>query len=118
LEKDMAFLSAVHAAIGHYKTPHTADGKIPYYLDPNGRYEKKETLLRLLDHAKKIGAFGQIAVIEEPFAENNETYVGDLGVIIAADESAHTVEDAARRMEQGYKAIVLKGIAKTLSMTL
>ncbi len=118
LEKDMAFLSAVHAAIGHYKTPHTVDGKIPYYLDPNGRYEKKETLLRLLDHAKKIGAFGQIAVIEEPFAENNETYVGDLGVIIAADESAHTVEDAARRMEQGYKAIVLKGIAKTLSMTL
>ncbi|MBS1576878.1 MAG: mandelate racemase/muconate lactonizing enzyme family protein [Bacteroidetes bacterium] len=118
LEKDMAFLTAVHEAIGHYTTPYTTDGKIPYDLDPNGRYEKKETLLRLLDHAKKIGAFGQIAVIEEPFAENNETYVGDLGVIIAADESAHTVEDAARRMEQGYKAIVLKAIAKTLSMTL
>lgn len=118
LEKDMAFLSAVHAAIGHYKTPHTVDGKIPYYLDPNGRYERKETLLRLLDHAKKIGAFNQLAVIEEPFAENNETHVGDLGIIIAADESAHTVEDAARRMEQGYKAIVVKAIAKTLSMTL
>ena len=42
----------------------------------------------------------------------------DIGVTIAADESAHTVEDAARRMEQGYGAIVLKGIAKTLSMTL
>ena len=41
-----------------------------------------------------------------------------MGVTIAADESAHTVEDAARRIEQGYKAIVLKGIAKTLSMTL
>ncbi len=118
LEKDMAFLSAVHAAIGHYKTPYTKDGKIPYYLDPNGRYEKKDSLLRLLDHAKKIGAFDQIAVIEEPFAESNEVYVGDMGVTIAADESAHTVEDAARRIEQGYKAIVLKGIAKTLSMTL
>src|SRR5690606_31942587 len=34
------------------------------------------------------------------------------------DESAHTVEDAARRIEQGYGALVLKGIAKTLSMTL
>lgn len=118
LEKDMAFLSAVHAAIGHYKTPYTKNNKIPYYLDPNGRYEKKDTLLRFLDHAKKIGAFDQIALIEEPFAENNEVYVGDMGVSIAADESAHTVEDAARRIEQGYKAIVLKGIAKTLSMTL
>lgn len=118
LEKDLAFLSAVHAAIGHYKTPHTKDGRIPYYLDPNGRYEKKDSLLRLLDHAKKIGAFDQIALIEEPFAESNEVYVGDMGVTIAADESAHTVEDAARRIEQGYKAIVLKGIAKTLSMTL
>jgi L-alanine-DL-glutamate epimerase-like enolase superfamily enzyme len=118
LEKDMAFLTAVHAAIGHYKTPYTKDGRIPYYLDPNGRYEKKDSLLRLLDHAKKIGAFDQIALIEEPFAENNEVYVGDIGVTIAADESAHTVEDAARRIEQGYKAIVLKGIAKTLSMTL
>jgi L-alanine-DL-glutamate epimerase-like enolase superfamily enzyme len=118
LEKDMAFLSAVHAAIGDYKTPHTSDGRIPYYLDANGRYERKESLLRLLDHAKKIGAFDQIAVIEEPFAESNEVNVGDLGVTIAADESAHTVEDAAIRIEQGYKAIVLKGIAKTLSMTL
>ena len=72
----------------------------------------------MLDHAKKIGAFDQIALIEEPFAESNEVYVGDMGVTIAADESAHTVEDAARRIEQGYKAIVLKCIAKTLSMTL
>ena len=118
LEKDMAFLSAVHASIGHYKTPYTKDGRIPYYLDPNARYEQKDSLLRLLDHAKKIGAFDQIALIEEPFAETNEVYVGDMGVTIAADESAHTVEDAARRITQGYKAIVLKGIAKTLSMTL
>jgi len=118
LEKDMAFLSAVHSTIGKYKTPYSRDGKIPYYLDPNGRYEQKDSLLRFLDHAKKIGAFGQIALIEEPFAENNEVYVGDMGVTVAADESAATVEDAARRIEQGYKAIVLKAIAKTLSMTL
>ena len=118
LQKDIAFLSAVHKDIGHYKTPYTKNGKIPYYLDPNGRYETKDTLLRFLDHAKKIGAFDQIALIEEPFGEKNDVYVGDLGVTIAADESAHTVEDAATRIEQGYKAIVLKAIAKTLSMTL
>jgi len=118
VQKDMAFLSSVHAAIGHYKTPYTKNGKIPYYLDPNGRYEKKDTLLRFLDHAKKIGAFEQIALIEEPFAESNEVFVGDMGVTIGADESAHTVEDAARRIEQGYKVIVLKAIAKTLSMTM
>ncbi len=118
IEKDIAFLTAVHKAIGHYETPYTASGKIPYYFDANGRYEKKETLLRFLDHAKKIGAFDQIAVIEEPFGEENETYVGDLGVRVAADESAHTVEDAAARIEQGYGAMAVKAIAKTMSMTM
>ncbi|MGA0559357.1 enolase C-terminal domain-like protein [Larkinella sp. VNQ87] len=118
IEKDIAFLTAVHKAIGHYETPYTKTGKIPYYFDANGRYEKKETLLRFLDHAKKIGAFEQIAVIEEPFEETNEVFVGDLGVRVAADESAHTVEDAARRIEQGYSAIAVKAIAKTLSMTM
>ncbi|CAG4995132.1 hypothetical protein DYBT9275_01557 [Dyadobacter sp. CECT 9275] len=118
IEKDIAFLTAVHKAIGHYETPYTKNGKIPYYFDANGRYEKKETLLRFLDHAKKIGAFDQIAVIEEPFEESNETFVGDLGVRIAADESAHTVEDAAHRIELGYSAIAVKAIAKTLSMTM
>lgn len=118
IEKDIAFLSAVHKAIGHFETPYTQNGKIPYYFDANGRYEKKETLLRFLDHAKKIGALEQIAVIEEPFEESNETFVGDLGVRIAADESAHTVEDAAHRIELGYSAIAVKAIAKTLSMTM
>jgi L-alanine-DL-glutamate epimerase-like enolase superfamily enzyme len=118
LEKDLAFMTAVHKAIGHYKTPYTKNGKIPYYIDPNARYEKKETLLRFLDHAKKIGAFDQIAVIEEPLRETDESFVGDVGVMIAADESAHTIEDAAIRLEQGYTALVLKAIAKTLSMTM
>ncbi len=118
LEKDMEFLSAVHKSIGDYETPYTKSGKIPYYIDPNGRYESKETLLRFLDHAKKIGAFDQIAVIEEPLREIDESYVGDLGVTIAADESAHTVAEAMDRMEQGYTTIVVKAIAKTLSMTM
>lgn len=118
LEKDMEFLTQVHKSIGHYETPYTANGKIPYYFDANARYEKKETLLRFLDHAKKIGAFDQLAVIEEPFDETNEEYVGDMGVRVAADESAHTVEDAAHRIELGYSAFAVKAIAKTLSMTM
>jgi len=118
LEKDMAFLTQVHKTIGHYETPYTANGKIPYYFDANARYEKKETLLRFLDHAKKIGAFEQLAVIEEPFDESNEAFVGDMGVRVASDESAHTVEDAAHRIELGYSAFAVKAIAKTLSMTM
>jgi hypothetical protein len=61
LEKDKARLSEIHAAIGHLETPHTKSGKIPYYFDANGRYESRETLQRLLDHARTIGAFEQIA---------------------------------------------------------
>jgi hypothetical protein len=37
---------------------------------------------------------------------------------LAADESAHTEEDAIVRIQMGYKAIALKAIAKTLSMTM
>ena len=121
LEKDKEFLTAIHKTIGRYETPHTADGKIPYYFDANGRYEKKETLLRFLEHAKKIGALEQIAVVEEPFGELNNEEVSDitaLGPRVAADESAHTDEDALKRIKQGYNCIALKAIAKTLSMTL
>ena len=118
LEKDKARLTAIHQAIGNVKTSHTKDGKLPYYFDANGRYEKKETLLKLLDHARKIGAFDQIAIIEEPFAEELEIDVSDIPVRLAADESAHTDEDAIKRITMGYKAIALKAIAKTLSMTM
>lgn len=118
IEKDLKFLTEVHKAIGDYDTPHTKNGKIPYYFDTNGRYEKKETLMRFIDHADKIKALEQIAVIEEPFDEFNEAFVGNVGVRIAADESAHTVEDSARRIEQGYGTIAVKAIAKTLSMTM
>ena len=41
LQKDMDRLSAIHRAIGHRETPWTENGKLPYYFDANGRYEKK-----------------------------------------------------------------------------
>jgi len=118
LEKDMARVSAVHAALDGCRTPYTKSGRLPYYFDANGRYEKKETLLRLIDHIKKIGAFDQVAIIEEPFDELLEIDVHDVPVRLASDESAHTDRDAIRRMEMGYRAMALKAIAKTLSMTL
>jgi L-alanine-DL-glutamate epimerase-like enolase superfamily enzyme len=118
LEKDMARISAIHAAIGDARTLYTANGKLPYYFDANGRYESKETLLRLLDHTKAIGAFDQIALIEEPFPEELEIDIRDIPVRVAADESAHTDHDALKRIQMGYSAIALKPIAKTFSMSL
>jgi len=118
LEKDKERITAIHKAIGQTETRHTRSGKLPYYFDANGRYQQKETLQRLIDHTRKIGAFEQIALIEEPFPEEYEVPVDDLGVRIAADESAHTDQEAAKRIEMGYGAIALKAIAKTLSMTL
>jgi L-alanine-DL-glutamate epimerase-like enolase superfamily enzyme len=118
LEKDIARLTEIHKAVGDAYTPYTKNGKLPYYFDANGRYENKDNLLRLLDHAKKIGAFDQIAIIEEPFDENIEIDIKDIPVRIAADESAHTEKDALKRIQMGYRAIALKAIAKTLSMTM
>ncbi|MFT6809873.1 MAG: L-alanine-DL-glutamate epimerase-like enolase superfamily enzyme [Saprospiraceae bacterium] len=121
LEKDKEFLKNIHNTIGHYETPHTADGKIPYYFDANGRYDNKEDLLRFLDYAESIGALPQIAVVEEPFGERNQEDVRDIvarGPRVAADESAHTDEDALTRIQQGYNCIAVKAIAKTMSMTM
>jgi L-alanine-DL-glutamate epimerase-like enolase superfamily enzyme len=118
LAKDKARIAAIHKTIGDVETSHTSDGKIPYYFDANGRYQNKETLLRLLDYTKEIGAFERIAIIEEPFPEAYESDVSDLEIRIAADESAHTDEDALKRIQMGYRAIAVKAIAKTLSMTM
>jgi L-alanine-DL-glutamate epimerase-like enolase superfamily enzyme len=118
LEKDKARIEEIHKAIGDKRVTITEDGKLPYYFDLNGRYENKENLNRLLDHVKKIGAFDQIKILEEPFPENYDIEVGDLGVMVAADESAHTAQNAAEQIERGYGAIALKAAAKTLSSTL
>jgi L-alanine-DL-glutamate epimerase-like enolase superfamily enzyme len=118
LEKDKARISAIHAAIGDARTPYTANGKLPYYFDANGRYESKDTLQRLIDHTKAIGAFDQIALIEEPFPEELEIDIRDIPARVAADESAHTDRDALKRIQMGYTAIALKPIAKTFSMSL
>ena len=118
LQKDMARVSQIHAALKDCRTPYTKSGRLPYYFDANGRYEKKETLLKFIDHLKAIGAYEQVAIIEEPFDEYADIDVNDIPLRLAADESAHTVKDALERIEMGYKAMALKPIAKTMSMSM
>ena len=118
LDNDKARIEEIHRAIGEINVSYTHKGKIPYYFDANGRYESKETLMKLLDHTRKIGAFDQIMIMEEPFPEDYKVDVGDLGVSVAADESAHTVQNVEERIDLGYNAIALKAIAKTLSTTI
>ena len=118
LRKDCERVSAIHAALKDRRTPYTKSGLLPYYFDANGRYEKKETLLRFLDHLRRIGALDQVAVIEEPFDEMNRVDVHDIPVRLASDESAHTPEDAEERIAMGYRAMALKPIAKTMSVSM
>lgn len=118
LRKDMNRLSEIHKALKDKSTSQTPDGKILYTMDANGRYQKKKTLERLIEHAADIGALEHILFVEEPLSEDNREDVSEVGVPIAADDSVHNVEDARERIEQGYRVLVLKGIAKTLSISL
>ena len=118
LAKDMARVSEIHAVLKDCRTPYTTSGLLPYYFDANGRYEKKETFLRFIDHLKRIGAYDQVAIVEEPFDEYADIDVNDIPLRLAADESAHTVKDALERIQMGYRAMALKPIAKTMSMSM
>jgi len=118
LEWDKHRIKEIHEAIGKTEIEYTKNGKIPYYFDANGRYDSKERPQKLLDYAGEIGAFEQIMIIEEPFPEEYEEDVSDLGVRIAADESAHSDKEVIKRIQMGYGAIALKPIAKTLSISL
>jgi len=118
LAADMARLTEVHNAIADCRTPYTENGKLLYYLDANGRYTTKAAMQKLLEHAKTIGAFEQIVILEEPFDENLDINVDDLGVRVAGDESCHGAAEVKQRMEMGYSAIALKPAGKTLSMSL
>ena len=117
LEWDMSRLKEIHSLASRYSTPYTDNGKLAYYLDANGRYDK-EHLLKFLDYAKKIGALEHIILLEEPFPEECLIEVSDIPVCVAADESAHSIKESIERIELGYKAIALKPIAKTMSMSL
>lgn len=118
LEWDKQQLSKVHRIAKERTSPYTANGRIAYYLDANGRYDGIDRVQRLLEHADAIGALEQIVLFEEPFAEDNKIDVSSLPVAIVGDESVHNEHDAVERIELGYRAMALKPIAKTMSMSL
>jgi L-alanine-DL-glutamate epimerase-like enolase superfamily enzyme len=108
----------IHNVLKNIKTPYTESGNIVYYFDANGRYDTKERLCDLISFMDKEGILERTVLFEEPFAPENEIYIGDLPVCFAADESAHSLNDVKRRIELGFKAITLKPIAKTPSVTI
>jgi L-alanine-DL-glutamate epimerase-like enolase superfamily enzyme len=118
LEWDKNRLREIHEAVKNIETPYTDNGHIPYYFDANGRYDSKDRLMQFLDYAKKINALDRIILMEEPFSEEFEEDVSDVPVRLAADESAHSDKDASIKIQQGFTAIALKPIAKTMSMSL
>ena len=118
LSWDQNRLLEIHRAVKDLKTPYTENGNILYYLDANGRYDTKERLAALLDFASAHGILERVVLLEEPFDEGNKIDVHDLPVCLAADESAHSLEDVKERFALGYRALTLKPIAKTLSMTI
>ncbi len=118
LSWDKKRIAEIHDALKDIKTPHTENGNILYYLDANGRYDTKERLMSLLDFAKREGILDRVVLLEEPFDEQNKIDVSDVPVCVAADESAHSLEDVKERFSLGYRALTLKPIAKTLSMTI
>lgn len=118
LEWDKKRLKEIHDVLSKIKTPYTTNGNILYYLDANGRYDKKERLMELLKFAEENEIADNIILIEEPFDENNKIYIGDIPYCFAADESAHSLLDVEERFNLGYRALTLKPIAKTLSLTI
>ncbi|MCA1808793.1 MAG: L-alanine-DL-glutamate epimerase, partial [Lentisphaerae bacterium] len=118
LDWDRQRLTDIHRAVGDQGTKLTDCGNVLYYLDANGRYDTPDRLLSLLDHMDKIGALDRILLLEEPFAEGAALDLSNIPVRLAADESAHSDQDALALIQMGYGAIALKPIAKTMSMSL
>ncbi len=114
---DKARASEIHSVLKTFTTPHTENGRIAYYFDANGRYETKEQLKSLYDHLEKEGIAENTVLFEEPFPPESTIHVGDIPLCFAADESIHSLFDVKRRIGEGYGALTLKPIAKTLTVT-
>jgi L-alanine-DL-glutamate epimerase-like enolase superfamily enzyme len=118
LEKDLSRIEKIHKLLRDKRTENTENERLAYYLDANGRYEDKETLLALVSDLEKMGALDQVVLLEEPFPDDREFDVHEIPVRIAADESLHGVADVRRKIDLGYGAIALKPAGKTLSMSI
>lgn len=118
LEWDKKRVSEIHNALKDISTEYTKSGKIVYYFDANGRYDSRNRLEEFVEYIDKENILKQTVLFEEPFAQENEIYIGDLPVCFAADESAHSLDDVRKRIDLGYRAMTLKPIAKTVSVSI
>ncbi len=116
-EWDKARVLAVHHRALRYETNLTKSGRVCYYLDANGRYDTKDRLWELIYFMDKHKILENVAIIEEPFDEENKIPVYDFPVVLNADESAHSERDLELRIALGYRSVALKPIAKTLSVS-
>lgn len=119
LEWDCNRLKEIHELVKDINTPYTKCGHPVYYLDANGRYDSQERLTELLEFTDKSNFLSRIIILEEPFSENSGIDVSNFPVMIAGDESAHSVAEVKHLISDlGYSALALKPIGKTLSMTI
>ena len=112
LSRDCRRLTEIHRIVDG------TQGDVRYYLDANGRYEEKDTVMRLLDHADRGGMLERIILLEEPFPYDSKFSVAGIPVRVAADESLHSAGDMAERIDLGYGAVALKPAGKTLSQSI
>ena len=115
---DKARALSIFNALKDITTEYTDSRRIVYYFDANGRYDTKERLGEFVDFLSANGILEHTVLFEEPFPEDKKIFIGDFPICFAADESAHSIEDVEERIALGYKAITLKPIAKTLSVTM
>ncbi|TVQ38167.1 MAG: L-alanine-DL-glutamate epimerase [Spirochaetaceae bacterium] len=118
LRKDCDRLADIQRQLKTVENARAPGGRVLYYLDANGRYRSKVTVLKLLEYLDSIGMLGQVILLEEPFARPDDIDVSDLPVRVAADESVETDSDVRQRAEAGYGALALKPAGKTLSVSL
>ncbi|MCL2478489.1 MAG: hypothetical protein FWF22_03245 [Treponema sp.] len=114
---DKSRIKDIHSILKNRTTAFTATGTVAYYLDANGRYKTLEQIHELLDFIDSIGALDQVVLFEEPFPYGSSIDVSGLPVTVAADESAYSDTVVESLIELGYRAIALKPIAKTMSMS-
>jgi L-alanine-DL-glutamate epimerase-like enolase superfamily enzyme len=114
---DLGRVRHMHRLLKDFRTPCTDSGRIGYYLDANGMYQNREDVVSLLEEMATCGALERLIVFEEPFPPENRTPVTGLPALFAADESASSITETDQRIKLGYRAIALKPIAKTISLS-
>ena len=87
LQWDKARAKEIHKALCNIETPFTESGRPVYYFDANGRYDTRERLLEFIDFLRQEQILENTVLFEEPFAEENKIYVGDIPCVFAADET-------------------------------